>query len=71
METDMITVAFWQGDNYTEKEYTGETCAVPATIDMIDHLEAGGWCQIDIGNRSYMVTSLDKLYHWFTVQLPQ
>ncbi len=57
----MITVAFFEGDTYTEKVYTGETCGVPAFIDMAEHITKGGFCALDIGNTSTMITSLKQL----------
>ena len=57
----MITIAFWEGNTYTEKEYTGETCAVLASLDMAEHITKGGWCSADYGNTSIMVTNLRQL----------
>ena len=54
----MITVAFWQGDTYAEKEYDS---AILAALEMGDHITKGGWCSADYKNKSIMVTNLRQL----------
>lgn len=57
-----ITVAFWIGDTYTEKEYLStEAGILLANMDMIDHVTAGHWCSVDYENKSVIVTNLSQL----------
>ena len=56
-----MTITFFKGNEYTETEYTGETSHVIAAIDMIDHINRGGWCMMEVGNRATMITSVSQI----------
>ena len=57
----MITVTFFSGETWKEKDYSGECAAVIANIDMIDHIQAGGWCMVGYKNRYVVVTNPKQL----------
>ena len=53
----MITVAFFTEGGYTEKEYVdSEVGVIIANLDIYDHLSIGGFCSVERGNISILVT---------------
>lgn len=59
----MITISFFfEGlDGYTEKEYTGESAALWAELDMDTHIKNGGFCMAGYKNRYVLVANLSQL----------
>ena len=58
-----LSVDFFANGRSATKEYEGEPAAAGtlAAIEMLDHLERGGWCVLNIGNLSQMVTSKEQV----------
>ena len=53
----MITVIFFTEDGYTEKEYAdNEAGVIIANLDIYDYLSIGGFCSVERGNVSVLVT---------------
>lgn len=57
----MILVTFFLGEISTDKQYTGESAALCAMLDMDQHIRNGGWCMAEYNNVAVMITNLQQL----------
>lgn len=54
----MITVTLFTADEYTEKEFSGETALICAVLEMCEHIGKGGWCMVGYKNKYMMITNV-------------
>lgn len=59
----MITITFFFDgiEGYTEKEYTGESAALVAELDMDSHIKNGGYCMAGYKNKYVLIGNLAQL----------